>query len=161
MNVIITIGVAGLINFVSSLFKTNNVSLKKSIKTYDVILDEGIANQKLGVVINECIKKQVIDIFSKKYNLVKDDKFPDINMKFLINKYNVTKKTDKKDYSNALLSFNIIFKKKNKKKPIIIQNIERNLEIETKKENDIEDIISQIISEYMKEFIDQYLIDKK
>ena len=161
MNVIITIGVAGLINFVSSLFKTNNVSLKKSIKTYDVILDEGIANQKLGVVINECIKKQVIDIFSKKYNLVKDDKFPDINMKFLINKYNVTKKTDKKDYSNALLSFNIIFKKKNKKKPIIIQNIERNLEIETKKENDIEDIISQIISVYMKEFIDQYLIDKK
>ena len=161
MNVAITIGVAGLINFVSSLFKTNNVSLKKNIKTYDVILDEGIANQKLGVVINECIKKQVIDIFSKKYNLVKDDKFPDINMKFLINKYNVTKKTDKKDYSNALLSFNIIFKKKNKKKPIIIQNIERNLEIETKKENDIEDIISQIISEYMKEFIDQYLIDKK
>lgn len=161
MNVVITIGVAGLINFVSSLFKTNNVSLKKNIKTYDVILDEGIANQKLGVVINECIKKQVIDIFSKKYNLVKDDKFPDINMKFLINKYNVTKKTDKKDYSNALLSFNIIFKKKNKKKPIIIQNIERNLEIETKKENDIEDIISQIISEYMKEFIDQYLIDKK
>ena len=161
MNLVITICVAGLINFVSSLFKTNNVSLKKSIKTYDVILDEGIANQKLGVVINECIKKQVIDIFSKKYNLVKDDKFPDINMKFLINKYNVTKKTDKKDYSNALLSFNIIFKKKNKKKPIIIQNIERNLEIETKKENDIEDIISQIISEYMKEFIDQYLIDKK
>ena len=161
MNVVITICVAGLINFVSSLFKTNNVSLKKNIKTYDVILDEGIANQKLGVVINECIKKQIIDIFSKKYNLVKDDKFPDINMKFLINKYNVTKKTDKKDYSNALLSFNIIFKKKNKKKPIIIQNIERNLEIETKKENDIEDIISQIISEYMKEFIDQYLIDKK
>lgn len=161
MNVVITIGVAGLINFVSSLFKTNNVSLKKNIKTYDVILDEGIANQKLGVVINECIKKQVIDIFSKKYNLVKDDKFPDINMKFLINKYNVSKKTDKKDYSNALLSFNIIFKKRNKKKPIIIQNIERNLEIETKKENDIEDIISQIISEYMKEFIDQYLIDKK
>jgi len=161
MNVVITICVAGLINFVSSLFKTNNVSLKKNIKTYDVILDEGIANQKLGVVINECIKKQVIDIFSKKYNLVKDDKFPDINMKFLINKYNVSKKTDKKDYSNALLSFNIIFKKRNKKKPIIIQNIERNLEIETKKENDIEDIISQIISEYMKEFIDQYLIDKK
>ena len=161
MNIVITVAAAGLINFISSLFKTNNVTLKKSIKTYDVVLDDGINSQKLGVIINEAIKKQVTNIFTNKYNLVKDDKFPDINMKFSINKYNVNKKTDKKDYSTAQLSFNLIFKLKNKKNPKVLQNIERNLEIETKDEDKVEDIISKIISEYMNEFINQYLISKK
>jgi hypothetical protein len=161
MNVVITIAAAGLINFVSTLFKVHNIKLKKNIKTFDVVLDDGISNQKLGVIINESIKKQVSNIFTNKYNLVKDDKFPDINMKFSINKYNVSKKTEKKDYSNAQLSFNLIFKTKNKKNPKILQNIERNLEIETKNENNVEEIVSKIISEYMKEFIDQYLINKK
>ena len=161
MNVVITIAAAGLINFVSTLFKVHNIKLKKNIKTFDVVLDDGISNQKLGVIINESIKKQVSNIFTNKYNLVKDDKFPDINMKFSINKYNVSKKTEKKDYSNAQLSFNLIFKNKNKKNPKILQNIERNLEIETKNENNVEEIVSKIISEYMKEFIDQYLINKK
>ena len=161
MNVVITIAAAGLINFISTLFKTHNITLKKNIKTFDVVLDDSISNQKLGVIINESIKKQVSNIFTNKYNLVKNDKFPDINMKFSINSYNVSKKTDKKDYSNAHLSFNLIFKTKNKKNPKILQNIERNLEIETKDENNVEEIISKIISEYMKEFIDQYLINKK
>ena len=163
MNVIIpsiTIAIAVGINALSSLFTTDKVTIRESIKKFNIALDDSIANQKIGVIINECIKKEVINIFTNKYNLIKDDRFPDIDMKFFVNKYNVDKKSEKNGYSEAILNFDIVVKYKSKSQKYF-KDIERKLEIETSKENNVEEIISTLISDYMKEFIERYLMNKK